>query len=109
MEHDLVTDDVIEIVEPVWQRGVKRPIGERHYVAKIERESYGDKTGQHTFSLRVTEVISGEGVEVGKLIRRMGRNVYPNAFLLERDEDKFERRAAAKHDRAVMYSARALA
>src|SRR5690554_5327523 len=35
----------------------------------VEKESYGEKTGQHTFSIRLDD---------GTLKRVMGRNLYPN-------------------------------
>lgn len=72
--------------------------------AEIIKESYGEKTGQHTFTFLVKESSDITKFEVGKKYKKKGRNLYPNlieiisqpeneAFL---SEEKKIRKAKAK-------------
>lgn len=49
--------------------GKPRFVGTQSFAGVVERDSYGEKTGQHTFSIRLAD---------GSLKRVKGRNLYPN-------------------------------
>ena len=103
----IVVGDRIKWTETVWGGGHRRPraMGKRTIVAVVLRESYGAKTGQHTFSL---DVWGGSGLDAprpGAKIRRKGRSLYRDDHLeildradnyVERMEEKHERGAHAK-------------
>jgi hypothetical protein len=115
---DIVVGDEIEWTEPVWDtaystfrrgRRGKAPAGERTIRANVLRESYGERTGQHTFTL---EVLSADGYKppaVGETLRRKGRNLYgnlvdhmpgPDVGRDGRADDKHRRGDAARQARA---------
>ena len=107
----IVVGDRIKWTETVWGGSHRRPhaLGERTLVAVVLRESYGAKTGQHTFTL---EVCGGRGLEVpksGAKIRRKGRNLYRDDHMeildraddcVDRMDEKHERGAHAKAEAA---------
>jgi len=51
--------------------GKTRVVGTKRLTGVVERDSYGQKTGQHTFTIRLAD---------GKLKRVMGRNLYPHVI-----------------------------
>ena len=58
--------------------------GERTITGVITKESYGEKTGQHTFTIKISTA-SGEAADVvldKGTIRRKGRNVYPTCNVI---------------------------
>lgn len=72
-----------------WRRA--RYAGCRVVRAKIIRDSYGEKCGQHTFTLELQD---------GSTVRRKARNVYAN-WTMARTRNPVERKTALddKHER----------
>jgi hypothetical protein len=85
---NLTRDCVIEFTEAVFVGKYPKAkySHDRTIKALIIKESYGVKKGQHTFSLKVLEADDSD-IIVGSIIRRKGRNVYPNCKLLETPEN----------------------
>ena len=79
---NLVAGMKIEISEPVFTGSFRNPkfLGNRQIIGQIVKESYGNKRGQHTFTIDVewVEGMYAEDVLQKKKIRRKGRNVYKN-------------------------------
>lgn len=72
-----------------WRRA--RYAGCRVVRAKILRDSYGEKCGQHTFTLELPD---------GSTVRRKARNVYANwTMARERNHEEHEASLADKHER----------
>ena len=59
-----------------------RLVGNREIIGTITKESYGAKRGQHTFTIEVEQASGYQAPEVGKKIRRKGRNVYDRCEVL---------------------------
>lgn len=77
MRNAIRTGDYVEFTLPVFSGGSffqgrfkgARKVGEKHYAGTVCKHSYGEKTGQHTFT-----VLLADGGK--KLVK--GRNLYPN-------------------------------
>lgn len=84
---NLAAGVTIAFTDNIWGGNYKRPefVGSRIVTAKIIRESYGQKTGQHTFSMQVVSCVGDQPLSPGAKIRRMGRNVYPTVCIVEND------------------------
>lgn len=89
------TGDRVEFVLPIFSGGsffrgrcIGKPtkVGEQKYSGVVERHSYGEKTGQHTFSIRLDD---------GTLKLVKGRNLYPNLTKHTVDETSPDRMAVA--------------
>lgn len=71
------TGDYVEFTLPIFGGGSffrgrcsgAKKIGEKQYAGTVCRHSYGEKTGQHTFT-----VLLADGTK--KMVK--GRNLYPN-------------------------------
>ena len=101
---DLTTGCTIRFTENVYSCNDPNAIyeGERTIEGLIVKESYGAKTGQHTFTIKVS---SADGVEAHAVlekntIRRKGRNVYPTCSVLAYPPD-YQRLRADKHVRGT--------
>lgn len=99
---DLTSGCTIKFTENVYSGNYPNSIyeGERTIEGLIVKESYGEKTGQHTFTIRIN---SADGTEADavlekKTIRRKGRNIYPTVSILAYPED-YEQRRSDKHER----------
>lgn len=72
-------------------RSRKKPefLGKRTFTGMIERDSYGVEKNQHTFSIRVEQVIEDplDKLKVGDLVRRKGRTLYDNVIGYEAPAD----------------------
>ena len=104
MQLDLTAGCKIEFTENVYGGSYRKPtfLGERQIVGTIVQESYGDRRGQHTFTI---DVISATGYDASKVldqtkILRKGRNVYKNCLLLETPDD-YETLRINKHFRGI--------
>jgi hypothetical protein len=107
----VVKGDTIKFTEAVWGGSRHRPrhLGERINTARVLKESYGEKTGQHTFSLEIIESEGEQPLSPGAKTRRKGRNIYgisvqrlkwtPTAQDPERTEAAREAIAQEKHGR----------
>lgn len=76
---DACSGDIIKFDEVVWSRDEENnpsPVGKRTLIVEILRESYGQEKQQHTFVLEVLECSGTDPIPTGKIIRRMGRNIY---------------------------------
>ena len=105
---NLVAGMKIEISEPVFAGSFRNPkfLGNRQIIGQIVKESYGNKRGQHTFTIDVesAEGMYAEDVLQKKKIRRKGRNVYKNLVRVidvpdnrkELEKEKSERAKIAK-------------
>jgi hypothetical protein len=96
---DLTKNCVIKFTEAVFIGTYPKAkfSHEREIIGTIINDSYGAKTGQHTFSILV-ESCDDKSIVSGDKIRRKGRNVYPNCEVLfypsnhkELANDKHER------------------
>ena len=100
---DVVAGDTIKFTEGVFGGAFRRPkyVGARTICARVLKESYGASTAQHTFTLSVISSTGFEPLQVGKQIRRKGRNVYRNGTLRElwKNEDDRDLVAEEKHTR----------
>ena len=99
---DLTTGCTIRFTENVYGGNYPNAVyeGKRTIEGLIVKESYGAKTGQHTFTIKVS---SADGVEADAVlekntIRRKGRNVYPTCTVLAYPQD-YERIREEKHVR----------
>ncbi|MDH5727380.1 MAG: hypothetical protein OEZ58_00105 [Gammaproteobacteria bacterium] len=102
---DVCTGDVIRFSEAVFIGSYRKPqyAGDRTITANVVKDSYGSQKQQHTFTLEVISV-SGEqadDIEIGKKIRRKGRNVYRNDCWrkLWKDESLRQQALDEKHHR----------
>lgn len=100
---DVVAGDTIRFEEGVFGGSFRNPsfLGNRTVEAEVMRDSYGADKQQHTFTLRILASSGIEPLEVGKVTRRKGRNVYRNGVWRQRWADEAARKAAAdeKHGR----------
>ena len=88
---DLTTGCRVRFTEEVFAGSYSNPkyLGERTITGTITKESYGAKTGQHTFTIQV-ETVTGKGADAVQrkgTIRRKGRNVYRDCALLNAPEN----------------------
>ena len=117
---DILKGQVIRWTEPVWDsayrprsrwgrsRTPNPPNGTRTITGRVVKDSYGERAGQHTFTL---EVLSAEGYRSAEVIergtiRRKGRVLYRDCRLIQDipncaavAAEKHERGAAARADR----------
>ena len=106
---DLTTGCKIRFTEPVFSGSYRNAtyLGDRTIRGTITKESYGEKTGQHTFTIQVEDV-TGERADVVRekgTIRRKGRNVYRDCETLS-TPDNYETLRQDKHHRGAMARAR---
>ena len=74
---DACVGDEILFSERVYGAyGRRVSLGQRRVAARIVSDSYGAQKQQHTFSLVVLASDGVNPVEVGKAMRRKGRNIY---------------------------------
>ena len=103
--HNLTTGCYIVFEEAVFSGHWRNADfdGYRTIGGTIVKESYGAKTGQHSFTILVDllEGSQSDKYAVGQKIRRMGRNIYP---LLEQViyPDTYEELAADKRLRSKL-------
>jgi hypothetical protein len=71
---------------------------DRTIIGLILKESYGVKTGQHSFTIEVEDCDDGEFSKGQKIIRK-GRNVYKKCTILSYPEN-YDELADEKHKRA---------
>lgn len=101
--HNLTTGCHVIFDEAVFEGHWRNPcfVGYRTISGEIIKDSYGPKTGQHTFTILVDSISGSESekYKIGQKIRRKGRNVYP---LLEsvKYPDDYGERQAEKSDRS---------
>lgn len=99
---NLVTGMKIKFTESVFIGSWKKPkfSHERTIVGTITTDSYGEKTGQHTFTILV-ENCADYGIFEGDKIRRKGRNVYPKCKVLANPIDikTIEREKGVRRDK----------
>ena len=99
---DICAGDEIYFKEAVFAGSHRRPqfAGHREITAKVIRDSYGEQTQQHTFTLEVIGSDGVDAIEPGKKIRRKGRNVY-RLVCGRKDRDAGKRQGALdeKHSR----------
>lgn len=91
---DCVTGDEVAFERAIFTGTYKKPIFEGYALirATIIKESYGKKTGQHTFTLET---------DSGEIFRIMGRNLYANGIYRKTwiNEDERNLIAHEKHIR----------
>lgn len=81
---DAVTGDLILTKEGVFGGSFKNPtfLGHRRILGLIEKENYGDKRGQHTFTIYVLDSDGEEEYSKGDIVRRMGRTLYKDCLTI---------------------------
>ena len=94
---DLVVGCHIKFTEAVFEGKYPKATysHDRTIEAIIEKESYGFKRGQHTFTLKVLNCDT-DTLLIGTKIRRKGRNVYKNCEIISKP-DNFKELAEDKH------------
>ncbi len=97
---DLTKDCKIEFTEAVFIGNYPKAkfSHERTIIGIIINDSYGTKTGQHTFTIEV-ENCDDLSINNGEKIKRKGRNVYPKCKILELPINHLEL-AEDKHERS---------
>ena len=104
MDQNLVIGTEIEWTEGVFAGSHRRPkyVGDRKIHGVVLKESYGEKKGQHTFTIKVLAcegMSADEGISKGKILRK-GRNVYPSLTVISQPED-YSLLAEQKRDRST--------
>jgi hypothetical protein len=102
---DLTTGCKICFTEPVFSGNYRNAtyLGDRTITGTITKESYGAKSGQHTFTIQIEDV-TGEQADVVRekgTIRRKGRNVYRDCETLS-TPDNYETLRQDKHQRGAI-------
>ena len=101
--YDIVVGDTIRFEENVFSGSWRSPkfAGKRVVAATVTKDSYGQAKQQHTFTLKILESSGTDALEVGKVTRRKGRNIYRHdpVRLLWDDEDARQKVADEKHKR----------
>ncbi len=102
---NLLKGQIIEWTEKVFLDHGKNAIfcGERTNTGQIIKESYGDKRGQHTFTILIQASRGYQALSVGKNVCRKGRNVYRTAKIIKDVDQK------NKTELAIEKSKRAIA
>lgn len=97
---DLTVDCIIKFKEAVFTGTYPKAkySHERTITGRIIKDSYGQKTGQHTFTINVIECDDLD-ISCGDKIRRKGRNVYRECEVITYPENHSEL-ADEKHERA---------
>lgn len=97
---DLTKDCKIEFTEAVFTGTYPKAkySHDRTFIGIIVKDSYGAKTGQHTFTIEI-ESCDDNSYSPGEKIMRKGRNVYPRCTVLEYPDNHSEL-AEEKHERA---------
>lgn len=94
-DNDIVQGDIIRFSKSIFEGSWKNPryVGEEVIEAEVIKESYGQKTGQHSFTLR--------RLDNGQTFRIMGRNLYAGRPMRKEwaDEKERDRVAELKHMR----------
>lgn len=78
---DVVVGDTILFTETVWggsYHNISINEGTRTIIAKVIKDSYGEKKQQHTFSLEVINSYGYKSLREKLKIKRKGRNIYKN-------------------------------
>ena len=81
---NLLKGQIIEWTEKVFLDHGKNAIfcGERTNTGQIIKESYGEKRGQHTFTILIQASMGYQALSAGKKVCRKGRNVYRTAKII---------------------------
>lgn len=89
-DNDIVVGDIIKFSRSVFEGSWKnaRYVGEVIIEAEVLKDSYGQKTGQHTFTLR--------RLDNGQTFRIMGRNLYAGRPMRKQWEDEAARDRVAE-------------
>lgn len=97
---DLTVDCIIKFKEAVFTGTYPKTqySHERTITGRITKDSYGAKTGQHTFTIHIIEC-DDESYSCGENIRRKGRNVYRECEVIAYPENHQEL-ADEKHERS---------
>lgn len=97
---DLTVDCIIEFKEAVFTGTYPKAkfSHERTITGRIIKDSYGQKTGQHTFTIHVIECDDSD-ISCDDKIRRKGRNVYRECKVIAYPDNHSEL-AEKKHDRS---------
>lgn len=101
--HNLTINCEITFEEAVFSGHYKSPNfeGYREITGEIINESYGAKTGQHTFTILIAEISGAESEKYSKgdKIKRKGRNIY-RALTKVKYPENHANLAIEKNDRA---------
>ena len=102
---DLTAGCKICFTEPVFSGSYRNAtyLGDRTITGTITKESYGAKSGQHTFTIQIEDV-TGEQADVVRekgTIRRKGRNVYRDCLTLS-TPDNYQALRQDKHQRGAI-------
>jgi hypothetical protein len=100
---DVVVGDIIKFKEGVFGGNYRNPkyVGDRSNIAIIIKDSYGEVSGQHTFSIEILKSTGVEKLAKGFKTRRKGRVIYRNGVerLLWNNEQSRELVKDEKHNR----------
>ncbi len=101
---NLLKGQIIEWTEKVFLDHGKNAIfcGERTNTGLIIKESYGDKRGQHTFTILIQDSKGYQALSLGKNVCRKGRNLYRTAKIIKDVDQKIKTELATeKSKRAI--------
>ena len=94
----------IKFEETVWKGSYPnaKPAGKRTLVGTVTKDSYGDKRGQHTFTIEIESVhgYESEKIEVGSTLRRKGRTLWNGEVSVLSTPENYENLKEEKHNRA---------
>ncbi len=87
---NLTAGTIVKFEEAIFTGSYKKPKFSHTatHTVRILRESYGARRGQHSFTL---EVIESTERRRGEVFRKMGRNLYPTAQVIEYPKDHQEK------------------
>ncbi len=101
---NLLKGQIVEWREKIFLDHGKNAIfcGERTNTGLIIKESYGDKRGQHTFTILIQASTGYQALLVGKNVCRKGRNVYRTAKIIKDVDQKIKTELAIEKSKRAM-------
>ena len=94
----------IKFEETVWKGSYPnaKPAGKRTLIGTVTKDSYGDKRGQHTFTIEIESVhgYESEKIEVGSTLRRKGRTLWRGEVEVLSTPENYKDLKKEKHKRA---------
>ncbi|MBK8584473.1 MAG: hypothetical protein IPN88_03125 [Bacteroidetes bacterium] len=105
---NLLKGQIIEWTEKVFLDHGKNAIfcGERTNTGQIIKESYGDKRGQHTFTILIQASKGYQALSVGKNVCRKGRNVYRTAKIINDVDQKIKSELTIEKSKELLLQSR---
>lgn len=90
---NLVVGTEISVKEPMFEGNFRNAtyVGDREWRGVVVKEMYG-ASNKHWFTMKITELGENcDDLEVGKTVRRQGKNIYSNCDILSQPVDEVEK------------------